>query len=88
MAQASSSKGNPAHKRMGNANLKARRAASWARGQRRKAERVIEQKRRAEDNEQRRLDGHLTPWERAKKKRRERRAADPRVQKRAAKYAA
>ena len=31
--------GNPAHKRMMNANLKAKRAQSWARGQKKKAAR-------------------------------------------------
>lgn len=36
MSGAQSAKGNPATKRMMNANLKARRAASWARGERRK----------------------------------------------------
>lgn len=84
--QATGAKGNPAHKRMMNANLKNRRANSWLRGQRRKKERIAEQKRREEDNEQRRLDGHLTPWERVKEKRRQRRLADPKVQKRAAKH--
>ncbi len=34
-----SKKGNPAHHRMGNVALKARRAASWARGRKRKAAR-------------------------------------------------
>lgn len=38
--KASGAKGNPAATRMGNAKLKARRASSWARGQRRKAARI------------------------------------------------
>jgi hypothetical protein len=86
MAQASSSKGNPAHKRMSNTNLKARRAASWARGQRRKAQRVKEQTEREVANAARRADGEPTPWERVKAARAARRAADPKVQKRAKKF--
>ena len=37
-----SKKGNPAHHRMGNVALKARRAASWARGRRRKDARIAD----------------------------------------------
>lgn len=85
--QATGSKGNPAHKRMGNAALKARRAASWTRGQRRKAARVKAQTEREVLNQARRADGEPTPWELAKAKRQARRAEDPAVQKRATKYA-
>ena len=80
-------KGNPASKRMGNANLKARRARSWAAGQRRKSERVKQALERAAANVARRESGEPTPWEQAKAARRARRAADPRVQKRAKKFA-
>jgi hypothetical protein len=81
-------KGNPASKRMGNAALKARRASSWLRGQRRKAERAKAQKARQEKNASLRESGEPTPWEQAKARRAERRRLDPEVQKRAAKYAA
>lgn len=42
--QPASLKGNPASKRMRNAALKARRSASWTRGERRKEARVATQK--------------------------------------------
>ncbi len=62
----SSQKGNPASKRMGNANLKARRAVSWRRGKLKKAARIEEQKMREAANRKRRAEGLLTPWEEAK----------------------
>lgn len=65
MAQASSSKGNPASKRMSNKNLKARREASWLRGQKRKAARIKAQKAREERNKELRAAGLPTPWEMA-----------------------
>jgi hypothetical protein len=68
-------KGNPAHKRMSNANLKARRAASWARGQKRKAARRTEQKARETANAERLANGLLTPWQHAKSSRKVRRTA-------------
>lgn len=77
-----SNKGNPASKRMTNANLKARRARSWARGLKRKAERVKAQEERAAANRQRREAGEDTPWQAACKERARRRAEDPRVNKR------
>ncbi len=84
MVQKVSIKGNPAGKRMSNGALKARRAASWARGERRKTERRDEnaaaKKRNADLRELRsqlRDDGDLvgavelmTPWEAACAKRR------------------
>ena len=84
--QATGAKGNPAHKRMMNANLKNRRANSWLRGQRRKKARIEAQKQRELTNEVLRENGEPTPWERVKEKRRQRRLADPKVQKRAAKH--
>ena len=54
-------KGNPASKRMGNANLKARRARSWANGEARKAAR-----RDAQDLAHRRnVSEGDSPWARA-----------------------
>ena len=64
-----SSKGNPAGKRMGNAKLKARRAASWARGQRRKLMRTKAQKEREANNQKILAEGGHTPWQEAKKRR-------------------
>lgn len=66
MPNTQSSKGNPASKRMSNANLKTRRQNSWNRGQRRKAERIAAQEQRAATNAGRRADGLPTPWEIAK----------------------
>lgn len=64
-----SSKGNPASKRMSNAKLKARRAASWARGQRAKLDRKKAQKEREERNKKTLAEGGYTPWQAAKKAR-------------------
>jgi len=77
-----SNKGNPASKRMTNANLKARRARCWARGLKRKAERVKAQEERAAANRRRREEGLPTPWEIACELRADRRDQDPRVIKR------
>jgi hypothetical protein len=85
----SNTKGNPAHKRMGNEALKRRRAASRSRGERRTADRRNAQDGRATFNrelraERQRLvnDGRyaeadelVTPWEDAKRKRKARRVA-------------
>lgn len=71
--KASGVKGNPASKRMSNANLKARRARSWLAGQRRKAARVKAQKQREAANKELREAGLRTPWEEAKARRFERR---------------
>jgi hypothetical protein len=67
------SKGNPAGKRMGNAQLKARRASSWSRGQKRKIARATEVLRRERHNAELRLDGLPTPWELARASRKFRR---------------
>ena len=74
-----SAKGNPASKRMSNAVKKATRARSWARGQRRKADRVKAQEARAEKNRAIRDDGGLTPWEVACEVRADMRDHDPKV---------
>lgn len=66
MANQSSGKGNPAHKRMSNAQRKNRRAASWARGEKRKEARRQAQKARERVNAATRASGELTPWELAK----------------------
>lgn len=79
-----SNKGNPASKRMTNANLKARRARCWARGQKRKAERVAAQQQREAANRGRRAQGLPTPWEIACELRADRRDRDERVLKRRA----
>lgn len=50
MANQNSAKGNPASHRMSNPNNKARRARCWQNGQKRKAQRVEENRRRALDN--------------------------------------
>lgn len=63
MANSSSAKGNPASTRMGNAALKSRRAASWARGEKRKAARREAQHKREVANVQLRLAGSFTAWE-------------------------
>ena len=68
-----SSKGNPATHRMSNAALKERRAASWARGRRRKEARIKAQKDREKANRERRAQGIPTPWEVAKATRKTRR---------------
>lgn len=76
MPNSQSAKGNPAHKRMANAKLKARRAASWARGQVRKA--TLRQT--AVMSHRRNLAlieaGELTPWQAAKAKRLSRRKSE------------
>jgi hypothetical protein len=69
-----SNKGNPASKRMTNPRRKERRARSWLRGQKRKAERVKAQEERAAANRERRAEGLMTPWEIAKELRLDRRA--------------
>lgn len=80
---ASSSKGNPASKRMTNQNLKLRRASSWARGQERKKQRVAAQ----EAAHKRNVAAGVTPWEEAVQARKERRRHDPEVRRRARAYA-
>lgn len=61
--QNQSAKGNPASKRMQNANLKARRARSWAKNQRAKAIRIAEAQAAFEANEAFRAIGEPTPYE-------------------------
>lgn len=70
---------NPASKRMSNPALKGRRAMSWARGKRRKAERIEAQKRREAENRLRTDRGEPTPWEAACEARADRRDRDPKV---------
>lgn len=62
---AQKTKGNPAHHRMSNANLKARRSRSWARGEKRKAARRLAQ----EVAHARNVERGYTGWEEAKAKR-------------------
>ena len=62
--QGKSNKGNPASHRMTNPNLKARRARSWAAGQKRKEARRRAQDERAAAN--RVEPEHITPWQYAK----------------------
>jgi len=64
--RSSGGKGNPAHKRMGNTALKARRQASWRRGKIRKGARQDAQREREAANRLRRSAGVPTPWEVAK----------------------
>lgn len=72
MPNPSSAKGNPAAKRMQNVNLKARRAASWAKRQRQKLKNIALAKERFEANEAYRKRGEPTPYE---QRRAEQRAA-------------
>jgi len=62
-AQQKTNKGNPAHKRMGNDALKARRNASWRRGKIRKGARQDAQRELEKANKIRRENGLPTPWE-------------------------
>lgn len=73
MANTTSSKGNPAGKRMSNSALKERRARSWKAGQKRKEERKAEAINRANANKRTRATGEKTPWEQAKAARQARR---------------
>lgn len=75
-------KGNPAHKRIGNARHIACRAACWARGKKRKDERVKANHAAHTANRRLHANGELTAWELAKAQRRLRRSNDPVVQKR------
>lgn len=86
MSNQSSNKGNPASKRMSNPNKKACRSRSWARGQKRKKQRVEAQEKREMDNRQRREQGLPTPWEEAQRDRAERRDQDPEVLERRRKW--
>lgn len=61
-----SNKGNPASHRMTNPNLKARRARSWAAGQKRKEARRRAQEQRTEVNRGRLDNDESTPWQLAK----------------------
>ena len=75
MAGNRAGKGNPASHRMSNANLKARRARSWARAQVKKARNRAANDERAAINKQCRAQGIPTPAEVRRAERRERRAA-------------
>jgi hypothetical protein len=78
----SSTKGNPASKRMGNQNLKARRAASWVAGEERKRARKAAQ----DAAHKRNVASGAKPWDAVREARRERRRRDPQVQRRAREY--
>lgn len=67
------SKGNPAHKRMGNEKLKLRRARSYTRGHARALARAAAQRVRETANKALRASGEPTPWEAACTARNERR---------------
>lgn len=66
-------KGNPAHKRMGNAHLKIRRERSWARGEKKKEKNRAENNARRVANDALRAQGLPTPWALSKAKRAEKR---------------
>lgn len=68
------SKGNGASKRMANPKRKASRERCWARGQKRKEQRIAAAAERAQLNAELRAAGDLTPWELARLKRTEKRA--------------
>lgn len=63
MANTNSSKGNPASHRMGNQNLKARRAASWNRAQQKKDANRRANEAAAARNRDLRRNGEKTPFE-------------------------
>lgn len=71
MPASSGVKGNPAAKRMGNKNLQARRARSWARAQVKKAANILRAKEAFEANEVYRKAGLLTPYQERRKAQRE-----------------
>lgn len=73
MAGQQSAKGNPATHRMGNPRRKARRAECWARGQKRKLARKKEADEAQKFNAGVVAGGGMTPWQRAKALRAERR---------------
>lgn len=73
MASGSSTKGNPASRRMSNEANRNRRARSWKNGQERKELRRIEKAEAEKRNKALRAAGLPTPWEAAKAKARERR---------------
>ena len=79
MANQNSAKGNPASHRMGNPKLKARRAACYIRGEKRKTDRVADNTRRMKANQQNVKEAatlgqtYLTPVEVARELRAERR---------------
>lgn len=70
----SSNKGNPASKRMSNTHRKEYRKALWNASERRKETRRKDQQAREKTNKELRAMGVLTPWESARKARREARA--------------
>jgi len=61
--QQRSNKGNPAHKRMSNVNLKARRARSWAKRQLEKKANIADAAERKAANDVYRAQGLPTPYE-------------------------
>lgn len=69
MPQQQKQKGNPASKRMTNANLKARRTASWNRRQKQKEVNRKAQEGREAVNRVNRAEGIPTPWEVARAER-------------------
>lgn len=66
-------KGNPASHRMSNDKLKAKRARSWANGQKKKVERMNKKAEREKVNKLLRNQDLPTPWERSKRARRAKR---------------
>lgn len=75
MAGQNSNKGNPAHVRAGNTARKARRQASWTRGEKTKDARRTAQDKRARDNRDTATAGGRTPWQLVKDAQRARKAA-------------
>jgi hypothetical protein len=77
MSNAKSGKGNPAHTRMSNKELKARRGQSWQRGKVSKDQHNRENRARAAVNATLRAEGRPTPWEVVRAARKAHRATDP-----------
>lgn len=73
MPNQTSSKGNPASKRMSNPHYKLKHEAAWKRSQVRKAARREAQQQRERDNKKLRAAGKPTAWEAAELLRRQRR---------------
>jgi hypothetical protein len=75
MANGNSAKGNPASHRMSNANRKAKRAERWAKARKRRDLANQANAQREQANTAARAAGEMTPWERAKAARAQKRAA-------------
>lgn len=76
MPKGSSTKGNPAGKRITSTTHKARRERSWFKGESRRRRNAEAQAKREIRNKQLRAEGLPTPWENAVVARLQRRAAE------------